>query len=348
MAKMSALKNVFLLLSQVATGLGLCTLVAEDDILVSSPVLCFLIEPCHITSFVLQKMCWKLYICTSGCARHHGVLRELVHVVLREAGRYLSFDQSPDESAAHQRSALLGSAADHLLRQSNQRNTTKVRHFAHSYLPIFGFFFAMFYSLTHILSCTDFCPNFQGCWRVTMSIWGLLQEKQSLCFLSWPETWTRWVLFKGIPLSSSVCVLLSFICVRPNIFIPLFFFFFSCLRSLILTNWTNSATNWMHWPQTVTSTEPRRTRKSNDLCSGTFSRLLRWVGVRQIRFVGIWSQLAHGKNSLLFYRRATSSPRPFDLGPSVWPLTAGSERGCMMPSGSLWALEWTITCRCIF
>lgn len=224
MAKMSALKNVFLLLSQVATGLGLCTLVAEDDILVSSPVLCFLIGPCHITSFVLQKMCWKLYICTSGCARHHGVLRELVHAVLREAGRYLSFDQSPDESAAHQRSALLGSAADHLLRQSNQRNTTKVRHFTHSYLPIFGVFFAMFYSLTHILSCTDFCPNFQGCWRVTMSIWGLLQEKQSLCFLSWPETWTRWVLFKGIPLSSSVCVLLSFICVRPNIFIPFFFF----------------------------------------------------------------------------------------------------------------------------
>lgn len=211
---------------------------------------------------------------------------------------------------------------------------------------LWGFFFAMFYSLTHILSCADFCPNFQGCWRVTMSIWGLLQEKQSLCFLSWPETWTRWVLFKGIPLSSSVCVLLSFICVRPNIFIPLFFF--SCHRSLILTNWTNSATNWMHWPQTVTSTEPRRTRKSNDLCSGTFSRLLRWVGVRQIRFVGIWSQLAHGKNSLLFYRRATSSPRPFDLGPSVWQLTAGSERGCMMPSGSLWALEWTITCRCIF
>lgn len=141
MAKMSALKNVFLLLSQVATGLGLCTLVAEDDILVSSPVLCFLIGPCHITSFVLQKMCWKLYICTSGCARHHGVLRELVHAVLREAGRYLSFDQSPDESAAHQRSALLGSAADHLLRQSNQRNTTKVRHFTHSYLPIFGGFF---------------------------------------------------------------------------------------------------------------------------------------------------------------------------------------------------------------
>lgn len=157
-----------------------------------------------------------------------------------------------------------------------------------------GVFFAMFYSLTHILSCADFCPNFQGCWRVTMSIWGLLQEKQSLCFLSWPETWTRWVLFKGIPLSSSVCVLLSFICVRPNIFIPLFFF--SCHRSLILTNWTNSATNWTHWPQTVTSTEPRRTRKSNDLCSGTFSRLLRWVGVRQIRFVGIWGQLAHGKN----------------------------------------------------
>lgn len=87
----------------------------------------------------------------------------------------------------------------------------------------FFVFFAMFYSLTHILSCTDFCPNFQGCWRVTMSIWGLLQEKQSLCFLSWPETWTRWVLFKGIPLFSSVCVLLSFVSVLTFLF-PCFFF----------------------------------------------------------------------------------------------------------------------------
>lgn len=49
------------------------------------------------------------------------------------------------------------------------------------------------------------------------------------------------------------------------------------IRSLSLMTGMNCVTNWTRWPQTATSTEPRLTRGSSGRCSGTYSRLLRWV-----------------------------------------------------------------------
>lgn len=37
----------------------------------------------------------------------------------------------------------------------------------------------------------DICLNCQDCWKAMMSTWELLQGRRLLCFLSWPETWTR-------------------------------------------------------------------------------------------------------------------------------------------------------------
>lgn len=55
------------------------------------------------------------------------MFREPVHQVLRKGGRYLSFDQPPDEPAPHQCAAVLGSAAHHLQHQPAQRHLAQVR-----------------------------------------------------------------------------------------------------------------------------------------------------------------------------------------------------------------------------
>lgn len=113
----------------------------------------------------------------------------------------------------------------------------------------------------------------------------------------------------------------------------------------------NCVTNWTRWPQTVTSTEPRLTRGSSGRCSGTYWRLLRWVCPCQSTAPQVLIDIlvnSCSPVSLYCSRRATSSLRPFALGQSAWPLTAGSERGHMMPSGSLWALGWTTTCRYLY
>lgn len=153
------------------------------------------------------------------------MLRELVHAVLREAGRYLSFDQSPDESAAHQRSALLGSAADHLLWQSNQRNTTKVRHFAHSYLPIFVFFCHVLLFNTHFV-VPRFLPKLPRLLEsddVNMRI--AAGETISLLFELARDMDPVSSVQRNPFIFQRLCS--AVFCVRPNIFIPLFFFLVS-------------------------------------------------------------------------------------------------------------------------
>lgn len=126
-------------------------------------------------------------------------------------------------------------------------------------------------------------------------------------------------------------------------------FLYVCFRSLNSTTGMNCVTNWTRWPRTVTSTEPRPTRGSSGRCSGTCSRLWRWVftvGWQHLILQGFNLHFGHHlPPHLCSSRRETSSLRPFALGRSAWPLTAGSERGPTMPSGSLWALGWTTTYR---
>lgn len=129
---------------------------------------------------------------------------------------------------------------------------------------------------------------------------------------------------------------------------------FCCpLRTLSLISGKSCVINWTHWPQTATNTEPRRTRGSSGLCSGTCSRLLRWASsqLMEASFASFNLQvvvLFSSHPSVYSPRRVTSSRRRFALGQSVWPLTAGSERGHTMPSESLWALGWTTTYRYFF
>lgn len=125
-------------------------------------------------------------------------------------------------------------------------------------------------------------------------------------------------------------------------------FILCAFRSLSFRTGMSCVTSWTHWQLTVTSTEQRQTKGSSGLCSGTFSRLLRWVfwvGWQHLGLSGFNLHFSHSPLCLYSCRRVTSRLRPFALGQSAWPLTAGSERGHMMPSESLWALGWTTTYR---
>lgn len=111
--------------SQVATSLGLCTLVAEDDILVSCSSSFFFFCFGGEVGFMFSA---AVSVCPApGRAGYHGVLREPVHAVLRQSGRELSRHPPADEPAPHQRAAVLGAAAHHLRGQPAQRRPAHVR-----------------------------------------------------------------------------------------------------------------------------------------------------------------------------------------------------------------------------
>lgn len=115
----------------MATSLGLCTLVAEDDILVSSH--CFsLPRAWH------QDKIFTVTFSHAGRPGHHGLLRKPVHAVLRKGGWLKPLAQPPGQPAPHQRPAVLGSAAHHLHRQPAQGGPAQVRAGVRNLLAVEG------------------------------------------------------------------------------------------------------------------------------------------------------------------------------------------------------------------